>query len=308
MAGYDGDWQNRSSGWSGWRGNPGGRGYRQGRGDQPWASRRPRNWSGMQGNGYGVEYNGRAWPYGTGYRPGSESNFGPGYDFGYQGGEWGRPVNERGFGTRASYGPPEGRGRGGWTGRDWRAGAYNAAYGRDYTFGGSRGGFSRGYLRGRGTEYGADFSDLSGRRGIPGPGAYGGDYDRELGRPRGPMGSGDFAGREDRHYGRTPVDRWPAHGSARPDARMDDDDVRESVRENLFQDSFINPDHIEVEVERGVVTLRGELDDFLQARYAWDDAWESPGVRGVINNLTVRTDRASDEMEMPQTQHGQLRE
>jgi len=38
------------------------------------------------------------------------------------------------------------------------------------------------------------------------------------------------------------------------------------------------------------VTLTGDVGDFMEARYAWDDAWESPGVRGVINNLTVRTD------------------
>jgi osmotically-inducible protein OsmY len=39
-----------------------------------------------------------------------------------------------------------------------------------------------------------------------------------------------------------------------------------------------------------VVTLTGEVDDFLKARYAWDDAWEAEGVRGVVNNLTVRAD------------------
>ncbi len=97
------------------------------------------------------------------------------------------------------------------------------------------------------------------------------------------------------------MDRWPARASARPD-RLDDDDIREAVREHLFHDSFIAPERIDVEVDRGVVTLRGEVDDFLEARYAWDDAWESPGVRGVINHLTVRTDRASDEMDMPQSE------
>ena len=50
-----------------------------------------------------------------------------------------------------------------------------------------------------------------------------------------------------------------------------------------------------------MVTLTGEVDDFMQARYAWDDAWESAGVRGVVNNLTVRTDVPRDEMDLPQT-------
>jgi osmotically-inducible protein OsmY len=53
----------------------------------------------------------------------------------------------------------------------------------------------------------------------------------------------------------------------------------------------------------GVVTLSGEVDDFLEARYAWDDAWEAEGVRGVINNLTVRTAEPHAQMGMPQTRH-----
>ncbi len=151
------------------------------------------------------------------------------------------------------------------------------------------------------------------RRGTPGWGTagrapYGGDFEQDLGQPRGYMGNADFAGRLQRHYGHTPPDRWPAEDPPRASASLDDDEVHHSVCENLFQDSFVNPDRIEVSVDRGVVTLRGEVDDFLEARYAWDDAWESPGVRGVINNLTVRTDRASDEMELPQTRRGEGRE
>ncbi len=303
MAGHDDDGQDRPGGWGGRRGDPGGRGSR-GERAQPWASRHPRSHI----------------PYDTGYL-GTEGSFGPGYDYGYQGNEWGRPVNVRPFGTRESYGTPErriGRGRG-WSGtNDWRTHAYRADYGRDYEFRPGRGGQPWGYFRGRGTEYGADFDDTPSGRGMPsraarrrgmsgwgtsGRARYGGDFDQDLGRPRGRMGNADFGARPDRHYGHTPVDRWPADDPPRPDAPMDDDEVRYSVRENLFQDTFVNPDRIEVEVDRGVVTLRGEVDDFLEARYAWDDAWESPGVRGVINNLTVRTDRASDEMELPQTRH-----
>ena len=252
----------------------------------------------MQGNGYGVEYQGRGTPYGTGYRPGSQGNFGTGYDFGYQGGEWGYPVNARGFGTRGSYRTPEsglGRGRGSGSG-EWRGREYNAADGRDYAFGGARDGAPWGFRRGRGTEYGADFREVDASRVRRG-------HEPAPGRPADSFGSADFGEHADRHYGRTPVDRWPAGEAARSGARLDDDEVRESVRENLFQDSFVDPERIEVAVERGVVTLRGDVDDFLQARYAWDDAWESPGVRGVINNLTVRTDRASDELDLPQTSH-----
>ena len=82
---------------------------------------------------------------------------------------------------------------------------------------------------------------------------------------------------------------------------MSDEEIREAVLDNLFHDEWIHPDRIDVQVERGVVTLSGEVDDFLEARYAWDDAWAAPGVRGVINNLTVRTDVPQQEMEIPQT-------
>ena len=78
-----------------------------------------------------------------------------------------------------------------------------------------------------------------------------------------------------------------ARGSRRGGVHLADDEIREAVREYLFKDSFVDPNAVEVEVEDGVVTLRGEVADFMQARYVWDDAWETPGVRGVINHLTV---------------------
>lgn len=107
---------------------------------------------------------------------------------------------------------------------------------------------------------------------------------------------GDFAGRApwsrdfDPQHSRTfYYDRdfaGPRRGG--PRRAMSDNDVRESVRENLFQDSYVDPIGIHVAVDDGVVTLTGTVDDYLEARYAWDDAWESPGVRGVINKLEVR--------------------
>lgn len=85
----------------------------------------------------------------------------------------------------------------------------------------------------------------------------------------------------------------------------DDGDVYQSVRAHLLDDRFLNANRIQVMVEDGVVTMEGEVDDFLQARYAWDDAWETPGVRGVVNHLTVRTDRphVSHQDEFAQTVH-----
>jgi len=130
---------------------------------------------------------------------------------------------------------------------------------------------------------------------------YGEEYDRRA-----------YAGPEyverypDVRYGHTPPDRWPGTGHdldrmEEAERRMTDDEIRDAVLANMDEDPWIDPDRIEVDVEDGVVTLTGEVDDFMQARYAWDDAWESAGVRGVVNNLTVRTDVPRDEMDLPQT-------
>lgn len=60
------------------------------------------------------------------------------------------------------------------------------------------------------------------------------------------------------------------------------------VRAALHRDGFLDAEGIQVAVQEAVVTLQGEVGDYMQARYAWDDAWEVPGVRGVISKLTVR--------------------
>jgi len=88
---------------------------------------------------------------------------------------------------------------------------------------------------------------------------------------------------------------WEAHQHEFGDDGMSDDDVRDSVYRRMRADAWLDPDRIEVQVEDGVVTLSGEVDDFLKARYAWDDAWEADGVRGVVNNLTVRADEPHSE-------------
>jgi osmotically-inducible protein OsmY len=149
---------------------------------------------------------------------------------------------------------------------------------------------------------------------------FGSRYDRGFG------GEGDEGGyrrpREypgpsmrERHEGRAGQARYvPEHPRGRPPERgaspvharsgapftmrggrtdgQSDATLRQAVRESLHRDRFVDADALDVEVSDGVVTLRGEVDDFLTARYAWDDAWETEGVHGVVNLITVRTDRA----------------
>jgi hypothetical protein len=86
-----------------------------------------------------------------------------------------------------------------------------------------------------------------------------------------------------------------SYGSADEEDEPGDEEVRQAVYRRMAQDPWVDPSRVQVRVEDGVVTLTGEVDDFMEARYVWDDAWESPGVRGVINHLAVRTDLPRDE-------------
>ncbi|HET6762588.1 MAG TPA: BON domain-containing protein [Longimicrobiaceae bacterium] len=88
--------------------------------------------------------------------------------------------------------------------------------------------------------------------------------------------------------GRHEADPWAGHGSGAPgDRALTDDEVARCVCEALERDSWLEADRIEVKVSEGVVTLTGEVGDYMEARFAWDDAWEAEGVRGVISHLAV---------------------
>lgn len=166
------------------------------------------------------------------------------------------------------------------------------------------GGFSgpRGYDRG---VYGGAYEQYGGgypRRGGGGWGGYAAEYAErpflppetyrrhpELDREPGPRG-----------------DRW---GYEMDDlgAELGDREILAMVRRRLFEDVWLDVDAIDVEVEDGIVTLSGEVDDYMEARYAWDDAWETEGVRGVVNHLAVRVDRASPDPHgdlLPQSAQG----
>jgi hypothetical protein len=73
--------------------------------------------------------------------------------------------------------------------------------------------------------------------------------------------------------------------------RNHDERLRLAVIRSLARDRWLDARRVDVRVERGVVTLSGEVGDHMEMRYAWDDAWETPGVRGVISSLRVRDSR-----------------
>jgi hypothetical protein len=227
--------------------------------------------------------------YDRGWGGGSGRDFGyrPGYGYPSFGDRWGAPSDYRGWGT-APYGwstsPWGSRGHQG----DYRAGGYGDA---SPTYGGYPGSRERGmYYGGRGYTMEYDRSGARYGRGAAWGGqCYGGDYARRLFVP-------EWAYREHPELDRPPhrqpggrgpdgrPDRWTGGGGE----ALDDEEIRQRVEQNLHQDGWVDPERIQVTVDDGVVTLAGDVDDFLEARYAWDDAWETEGVRGVLNQLTVQ--------------------
>ena len=130
-----------------------------------------------------------------------------------------------------------------------------------------------------------------------GPTAGGYDRDFEWG-PRGGVGGrqggspwegvGEETWEEEALHGPARYGLGPYHERLRRRQRPDDE-LREEVEEALFYDTWVDADAVTVEVKDGIVTLRGELPDYDEIRYATDDAWDVEGVRGVRSELTVRT-------------------
>jgi hypothetical protein len=215
----------------------------------------------------------------------------------------------RGLPDGPALGPwdrPVGGGYGGAGGRGWRHGPDGSPRGGP-GWGGAQGGYRGGPGQGmdRGAYGGAyeEFGGYPGGRtrgeyyGGPGEGRFARGYD--AGFASAPFVP-DEAYRRHPEYRQTRQPReWEAYQGADEGYELSDDEVRDAVYRRMSVDAWVDADRIEVQVDDGVVTLSGEVDDFMEARYAWDDAWEAEGVRGVVNNLTVRAD-------LPHETHGDV--
>jgi len=73
-----------------------------------------------------------------------------------------------------------------------------------------------------------------------------------------------------------------------------DDQIRRAVEAALFYDTWVDADRIRVEVEDGVVTLRGSLNDAAEIRRAESDVRAVPGTREVRSELRIESRRAAD--------------
>ncbi|MBW3627839.1 MAG: BON domain-containing protein [Gemmatimonadetes bacterium] len=216
--------------------------------------------------------------YDPGYRPRPMRDYGS--NFGGQGGGgwWGGP------GAQAPWGSGFGQGWGGAPRPNWQRPRYDRGeYGDFYpAYGGYPGDV------GRGMYYGGDQFD---RGQPPQGGSWGAARGYDRGMVREPfLPESAYQRHPELAEPRRSFDDWP--GSRQPEfgEELSDEEIRSAVRQNLFNDNWIDAERIQVEVSEQVVTLTGEVDDYLEARYAWDDAWEAPGVRGVINQLSVLTE------------------
>jgi hypothetical protein len=132
-----------------------------------------------------------------------------------------------------------------------------------------------------------------------------GSYDRGFGPYRGaPDGQrGGYGGqwareeeeflvdrsRQSAIYGPARYGLGPYHDRLRR-RRRDDSELKQEIEEALFYDTWVDADAITIEVQDGIVTLRGELPSYEEVRYATDDAWDVDGVRGVRSELSVGED------------------
>ena len=73
-----------------------------------------------------------------------------------------------------------------------------------------------------------------------------------------------------------------------PQVARSDSEILDDVLSTLRIDPWVDETGIQVEVNQGVVRLNGEVDLMNEKRAAGDDAWDTPGVIDVYNNLRVR--------------------
>ena len=80
------------------------------------------------------------------------------------------------------------------------------------------------------------------------------------------------------------------------ESRRTDDEIAAAAADRLFWDSALPRDGIAVKVEKGWVTLTGDVDWRFQKEMAQDDVRRLHGVIGVSNQLRVRPSPPADDI------------
>ncbi|MFW5644860.1 MAG: BON domain-containing protein [Bacteroidota bacterium] len=68
---------------------------------------------------------------------------------------------------------------------------------------------------------------------------------------------------------------------------VNDELIADNVYDALDADPFVNTNDIEVSVDHGLVTISGNVQDYAAANAAHDALLYIPGVRGIVNNVTI---------------------
>lgn len=68
---------------------------------------------------------------------------------------------------------------------------------------------------------------------------------------------------------------------------VNDEMIADNVYDALDADPLVNTDDIEVSIDRGLVTISGSVQDYAAANAAHDALLYIPGVRGIVNNVTI---------------------
>lgn len=67
-----------------------------------------------------------------------------------------------------------------------------------------------------------------------------------------------------------------------------DGEIKSTIVDRLRDNPFTEPFDIKVDVKQSVVVLGGEVGSTIAKRAAGDDAWDTPGVVDVSNQLEVQ--------------------
>jgi osmotically-inducible protein OsmY len=73
-----------------------------------------------------------------------------------------------------------------------------------------------------------------------------------------------------------------------PSGPPTDGDIKSMVVDRLRENPYTIDEDLRVDVKQSVVVLGGEVASTLAKRAAGDDAWDTPGVVDVSNQLAIR--------------------
>ena len=86
---------------------------------------------------------------------------------------------------------------------------------------------------------------------------------------------------------------------AAQNAKFNDAELKHEVVTHLNENPHVKDAGISVDAADGVVTLTGEVSSALVKRAAGDDAWDTPGVRDVHNQVLVAVPVADSVLTQP---------